>query len=1177
MNSRILCLLLASLAFGQSTYAIDFFLNTVIDVTDDAGKIYMNNEGTLIGSSHKGLINYDEYELGWYGNLDDSAGNYHRPLYTDQTEFGLRRAIYHVSTGSEGGTKLIKWDPNGQLHSEFSTLNFDLHARWGIQKIDEDTFVGLHSWTSNLIIFDSELNVLSITELPKIHAAYSRNGILLDSAGNIQIFGTDVDASADPEFTGDVYRYVVNTDGEILSESLVGNHPHVVSPVLFDDQSFWLIGGDFEDETPVIKVHSYDANSNFLDSSSVLPPFSVANPGGAEVLPQNVSVDKILLSSDGSINLLITANGEVYPPSPSLPPAVEQQMFVQLDQDVEITFVDNMTANHLVQVNDMIEDIYGTIVMFGNTGSPFYDLNPKITILQYGDMDSTPNPNTLYACEGQTVGIPYPVLPTALATCYNSPQEVVVNPGGLVFAEGEEFVLVAPTTTTTYTVTMNIDSSLDPDCDEGVFEYTVEVEVNDCTPNQITTCPGVAVPLPAPPVAEAPGPGNQCLFQNPEITVEPNVAVISANDEDGYWFAPLETTTYTITRTYPGTPTCPPVTSSLTNTIYVEFGPDCPDPNGQQIVVPGYPWISDVLSGAGCESYSEVWKYTSAGYDYIYLKAVAGTGVSSKLYNESGQLYCTETGSYDCIAAYGFASGTKLFSCTDPQECNCEAGGTVVCGADGQEYENACFADCFGVAYVSGPCGVVEPPSDGLEDYPWVGDIFNLSNCFSINEVTLYTSGSYEYLYFEVPNGNNVLYNASGQLYCTESGTYDCVAAYGFTQGESIWTCVQPPICDCGSVYVPVCANGIEYFNSCEAECDGYFDWTPGTCPDGPGPTEEYPWLTDILSGSSCCEVQNIVLYESNGFEYIYVIPQLACGEGTLYNAQGQYYCETVGTYNCLDLYGFTQGVELYSCDGSGPDPVDCDNGTFGTATIGGCGIAATLAIQLPTGEYLYPTDGFPDGFTLDEPTDVFFTFEYTGDDFCDGVLIDLICMIPANIDPPDEWFGAYTWLPSVLGGEPDCCTVSSVWEYTNGSTSYIVLNPDGECGGDPVLYNSSGQLYCSSQPGYDCISLYGLNSWTTNVLWSCSGKEGLIAIDEDSYLYDLAVYPNPSNGQVNVTVQGELDEAQLQVIDLSGKLVYQDQVQATNYLSLEHLNPGMYLLQVIHQKQVLVEKILIE
>jgi hypothetical protein len=36
--------------------------------------------------------------------------------------------------------------------------------------------------------------------------------------------------------------------------------------------------------------------------------------------------------------------------------------------------------------------------------------------------------------------------------------------------------------------------------------------------------------------------------------------------------------------------------------------------------------------------------------------------------------------------------------------------------------------------------------------------------------------------------------------------------------------------CYCMKIFRPVCANGVNYGNSCEAECHGHTKWTEGRC-----------------------------------------------------------------------------------------------------------------------------------------------------------------------------------------------------------------------------------------------------------------------------------------------------------------------------------------------------------
>ena len=37
--------------------------------------------------------------------------------------------------------------------------------------------------------------------------------------------------------------------------------------------------------------------------------------------------------------------------------------------------------------------------------------------------------------------------------------------------------------------------------------------------------------------------------------------------------------------------------------------------------------------------------------------------------------------------------------------------------------------------------------------------------------------------------------------------------------------------CYCMKIFQPVCAGGVNYGNSCEAECNGHKTWKDGSCP----------------------------------------------------------------------------------------------------------------------------------------------------------------------------------------------------------------------------------------------------------------------------------------------------------------------------------------------------------
>jgi hypothetical protein len=74
-----------------------------------------------------------------------------------------------------------------------------------------------------------------------------------------------------------------------------------------------------------------------------------------------------------------------------------------------------------------------------------------------------------------------------------------------------------------------------------------------------------------------------------------------------------------------------------------------------------------------------------------------------------------------------------------------------------------------------------------------------------------------------------------------------------------------------------------------------------------------------------------------------------------------------------------------------------------------------------------------------------------------------------------------------------------------------------------------------------------------------------------------FSVYPNPSNGQFVLEASGVEDDARIDVMDATGRLVYTEAVVMNNSFRKElNLNvaKGTYLLQLITQEAVVIRKI---
>lgn len=77
---------------------------------------------------------------------------------------------------------------------------------------------------------------------------------------------------------------------------------------------------------------------------------------------------------------------------------------------------------------------------------------------------------------------------------------------------------------------------------------------------------------------------------------------------------------------------------------------------------------------------------------------------------------------------------------------------------------------------------------------------------------------------------------------------------------------------------------------------------------------------------------------------------------------------------------------------------------------------------------------------------------------------------------------------------------------------------------------------------------------------------------------YELNVFPNPSNGMLHIQSNGtnNLNDARIQVLDVSGRIVYQQ----TGYdaaLQLHQLKKGVYIIRVDTDSAVLTERIVLQ
>ena len=79
----------------------------------------------------------------------------------------------------------------------------------------------------------------------------------------------------------------------------------------------------------------------------------------------------------------------------------------------------------------------------------------------------------------------------------------------------------------------------------------------------------------------------------------------------------------------------------------------------------------------------------------------------------------------------------------------------------------------------------------------------------------------------------------------------------------------------------------------------------------------------------------------------------------------------------------------------------------------------------------------------------------------------------------------------------------------------------------------------------------------------------------------NLDVYPNPSKGQFTMEINGFTGELDMNIVDISGKVVYNGQLDVTSNFAkkfdVSDLAKGVYYIKLISKDGVKVEKLIIQ
>ena len=134
-----------------------------------------------------------------------------------------------------------------------------------------------------------------------------------------------------------------------------------------------------------------------------------------------------------------------------------------------------------------------------------------------------------------------------------------------------------------------------------------------------------------------------------------------------------------------------------------------------------------------------------------------------------------------------------------------------------------------------------------------------------------------------------------------------------------------------------------------------------------------------------------------------------------------------------------------------------------------------------------------------------------------------------------------------------------------------ILSNIDGAGNSTQILSYS----YIDQTP-INAVNYYRLKQTDFNGKFKYSN---LIALDctKNGLVNDIRVYPNPANFDVTIDLNGNYPQANLELLNSQGQLIYSDLIMNKINLNINKFTSGLYLIKVTTISGVFINKLIIE
>ena len=322
-----------------------------------------------------------------------------------------------------------------------------------------------------------------------------------------------------------------------------------------------------------------------------------------------------------------------------------------------------------------------------------------------------------------------------------------------------------------------------------------------------------------------------------------------------------------------------------------------------------YPWLTTLIQQDNCSS-EKVEIYQTGIFTYLLITDANGVAT---LYNSVGQFYCQSASNFDCVALYNLEGPTDSWDCAS----NNTASTCVItitntqCRRVGIYDENDNLLTTINRGpQPNGPPGIVAPvwedplPLDEDENRTYIFKENNFVlgrqtvSCANpqIEVVSDYFSGCTDAIgRAEITNigcRTITVYNTSSGVL----GIYEPGAIFGLLVGPQI--------------YIFLAGTDTIGINQNE---NGLISLDSGGCETTSSPAilEDYPWLADLIDPNNC-STEKVDIYQSGIYNYLLVRDR--DGISTMYNAEGQFYCQNASNYDCIAAYNLGIPIDSWNC-----------------------------------------------------------------------------------------------------------------------------------------------------------------------------------------------------------------------------------------------------------------------